>query len=348
MSEATELELAVPELPAREGEALGQLGLALIAAAAVAVFLPVLVSSYWLRTFTSSAILGLASLSVSLLYAQLGLVSLAQNALLGVGGWVALRLAHGNGLPFEFSLLGGGVVAAAFGLVFGLPALRMRGLYLAVITLMMAGAVQVVLLAWGFPNGGPGFRGRVIIGGQIPIQRPDLATGDAAYFRYCVVIITICFLLVYWLRASRPGRAWAMIRRGEACALAGGVNIVAFKVYAFTLAGLLAGIAGGLQAGSVGQLDGRGFPASDSIILFALTVVAGAYNWIGPIIAGLMFRAVPALLNDWRVDGNIATVIFGVGLLHALITAPNGISGQFIQLIQAIILRAARLRRGSS
>jgi branched-chain amino acid transport system permease protein len=86
------------------------------------------------------------------------------------------------------------------------------------------------------------------------------------------------------------------------------------------------------MAGSIGQLDGRAFPASESIMLFALTVIGGAFHWSGPIFAGLLLRAVPGLLTDWHVDGNLAIMVFGAGLLHALITAPQGISGQVVGL----------------
>ncbi len=74
----------------------------------------------------------------------------------------------------------------------------------------------------------------------------------------------------------------------------------------------------------------QGLPAHAQV--FALSVVAGAYNFLGPIVAGLMLRGLPALLTEWGVDGNIATIVFGAGLLHALITAPQGISGQLIDL----------------
>ncbi len=306
-------------------------------AAAALYFLPGLLSNYWLRTLISAAALTLASLSVSLLFAQLGMVSLAQYGLLGVGGWFALRIAHGTGLPFEVALIGGGLAAAIVGLVVGLPALRMRGLYLAIITLMTAGAIQVLISAFGFPDGGSGWLGKSS-GARLMMPRPLLASGDEAYFRYSIVVVALCFGLVALHVRARPGRAWAMIRRGEVCALAGGVNIVAYKVWAFALAGFLAGVAGGLLAGGVGQLDGSAFPASQSILLFALTIVGGAYSWLGPVVAGLLLRAFPALLNDFHVDGNIATMIFGAGLLHALITAPRGAAGQIADASR--ILRA--------
>ena len=92
-----------------------------------------------------------------------------------------------------------------------------------------------------------------------------------------------------------------------------------------------------LLAGSIGQLDGRAFPASDSIILFALTVVGGVYQWAGPIITGLLLRAFPSLLNAWGVDGNIAYIVFGIALLQSLITAPSGIAGQIAEASRKIL-----------
>ena len=136
----------------------------IVAGVAVIVALyavPDLIGDYWLRTFISASSLGICCLSVSLLFAQLGMVSLAQYGLLGVGGWFALRVSHGLGAPFEIALLTGGVAAAFLGVIVGLPALRMRGLYLAIITLMMAGAIQVFISAFGFPDGAPASWARV-------------------------------------------------------------------------------------------------------------------------------------------------------------------------------------------
>lgn len=314
--------------------------------AAIALYaLPNLLSDYWLRTFISAVALAICSLSASLVFAQLGMVSLAQFGLLGVGGWFALRISHGLHVPFEIALLTGGFAAAVVGLIVGLPALRMRGLYLAIITLMMAGAIQVLISAFGFPDGGPGILGKSSTT-RFMMARPWLADGDTAYFRYALIVLALCYALVFLHVRSRPGRAWALIRRSEVCAIACGVDIVWYKVWAFTLAGFLSGIAGGLLAGGTGQLDGLAFPASQSIMVFALTIVGGAYSWAGPIFAGLLLRAFPALLNDFHVDGNIATMVFGAGLLHALITAPQGIAGQIGDAVAALRKLAAG-RRGA-
>ncbi len=310
-------------------------------AAAFALF-PIVASSYWLLTGTSACILAIASLSVTMLYSQLGLVSLCQYALLAIGGWVALRVGLGTGVPFEVSMLCAGVVAAISGAVAGLPGLRMRGLYFAIVTLMIAGALQVVIGALGFPDGGGGFAGKVESGAGLTLARPALAASDGAFFRYTLVVLAGCFVLVWWHRRSRAGRAWAMIRKSEACALAIGVNITAYKLWAFTLAGFLAGIAGALLAASVGELDGRTFPASQSISLFALSVVGGAFQWFGPLLAGLLLRAMPSFLNERGVDGNVATAIFGIALLQTLVTAPQGIAGQINDGLLALERRLHR------
>jgi branched-chain amino acid transport system permease protein len=260
------------------------------------------------------------------------MVSLCQYALFGVGGWVALRLFHAFHIPFELDILAAGAAASIFGVIFGLPALRMRGLYFALITLMIAGAFQIVINAISFPDGGPGFAGKVYGGVRHFMPHPPLAPSDAAYFRYVVVVVAIGFVITMLIERTRAGRAWALIRRSEMGAAAMGVNIVAYKVVAFAIAGFLAGVSGALMAGSIGQLDGRAFPASESIMLFALSVIGGVFHWSGPIFAGLLLRAVPGLLTAWNVDGNLAIMVFGAGLLQALITAPQGISGQIVGL----------------
>jgi ABC-type branched-subunit amino acid transport system permease subunit len=313
-----------------------QLRVGISIAAVVAIALPYVASAYWLKTSTSVVIIALCSLSVAVLYAQLGMVSLCQYALFGVGGWVALRLYHGFHIPFEIDLLAGGVAASIFGVVFGLPALRMRGLYFALITLMIAGAFQVFINATGFPDGGPGWSGKIYAGARQFMPHPPIAVSDVDYFRYVVVVVAIGFVLVMVIQRTRAGRAWALIRRSEPVAVAMGVNIVAYKVVAFALAGFLAGVSGALMAANVGQLDGRAFPASESIMMFALTVIGGAFHWSGPVFAGLLLRAVPSLLTDWHVDGNLAIMVFGAGLLHALITAPQGVSGQVVALSRLI------------
>ncbi len=237
------------------------------------------------------------------------------------------------------------MVAGIFGLLVGLPALRMRGLYLALITLMVAAAFQVVVNVIGFPDGGEGFTGKVVAGQRVLIERPWIAKSDGAYFAYVMVWSAAGMALIEWLRASRAGRAWALIRKSEAAAIAAGVSVVGYKAAAFALGGALAGLAGGLIAGLNGQLDNTGFHASQSILAYALTVVGGAYHWMGSVFAGLLMRAMPALLNDHGVDGNLANVFFGFALLVSLIQGRKGLAGSLADFYKFV--RMSRIVEGS-
>jgi branched-chain amino acid transport system permease protein len=298
---------------------------------------PLLANALWLKVLTSVAIYTISCASIALLYRRLGLVSLAQVALMGCGGWVALRLAHGFGLPFELNLLAGGLFASLIGMVLAYPALRMRGLYLALVTLMAAGGFGVIIGIIQFPNGGGGFTG-FEVRSVVYMERPWLAQSDQAFFVYCIAVASLGYGLLHLHERGRPGRAWALIRRSEASAMAAGVAVTRYKVWGFALSGFLAGIAGGLLAGSLHLLDTASFPASESVLIFALTIVGGAWHWYGAVIAALLYRLVPALLNDWGVSGDAAYIIFGAALVHALATAPQGIAGQLAGL-------AARFRR---
>ena len=255
-------------------------GVAGLIFAAFAFFIvPAIVGSLWLSVFTSTACFTLAAAGVAFMYARLGMVSLTQVGLMGVGGWVMLRLNYAFGLPFEINLILAGLVTMIFGMILALPALRLRGLYLALVTLMAAGGLEIIFATFQFPNGGGGFFG-VATGLTPSMERPAFAISDAAYLRYTIAVATLGFLLIELARRLTPGRAWAMIRRSEAAAMSAGVNVTRYKTIAFALSGLLAGLAGALLAGSLGLLDGGTFRASESVMIFALAVVGGARYWL--------------------------------------------------------------------
>jgi branched-chain amino acid transport system permease protein len=307
--------------------------------AIVASIIVLTAGGYWLSIFTSSFAIALAAAGTGLLYGRLGLISLCQYALVGIGGWVTLRVYHAFHLPFEICLAAGGLGAGFIGVLWGLPAIRMRGLYLALATLMLAGTFQVVITNWSFPNGGTGFLGFMGDKPRIEMARPPIAGSDAGYFIYVTVVLALGLALVEWHRRAKPGRAWALISRNELMAEASGVRLVFYKTWAFALAGVLAGVAGGLLAGCYGGMDGGAFTAADSLLLFAVAVMGGAGDWRGAVLAGLLFRVPPALLNYLGVNGFLATMLFGAGLIHALVTAPDGISGQIKSLTTSFMKR---------
>ena len=296
----------------------------------VVLLLPQLLSGYWITVCTSVAIYAIVALGLGILMGRTGLVSLGQIALLALAAWVAARLFFATGLPFPIVLLGSGLITMVLGTLVGLPALRLSGLYLALITLMLAGAITVVLRATNFPNGGHGFLGHLETDrGNANIRRPAIANGDTAYLRYVVIVAAVMFLIALIHVRARPGRAWAAIRQSESAALAAGVNVTLYKMWAFALASFLTGVAGGLLAANSGQLFITTFPTSDSITLLAVVLMGGIYSLWGAVVAGLLMQLLPALLNNWGVAADWLTIVFGIGILQVLLTAPQGLVYQF-------------------
>lgn len=322
------------------------IALSTVLIAALAMMIPTVVSAFWLRSLTSSLVFSLAALGAAFLFGRLQVASLCQVALVAIGGWVGLRLSHATDVPFLVSVVTGGLVTAGFGIAVGFPALRIRGLYFALVTLMVAAGIEKILQATGFPDGGGGVLGVDVVGDRTAMARPSIAVSDAAYFRYCVVLVAVCFFFVALLQAGRVGRMWASIGRGGGLDRSLGINTPVVQTAAFGLAGFLSGIGGVLLAGSVGYLDPATFRAQESIVLFALAVACGTVSPLGPIFAALLYRAIPTLLNSWDVDGDLANVIFGVALLQALIQGGDGLSGQLIALA-GWVRRRFTGRRGS-
>jgi branched-chain amino acid transport system permease protein len=302
---------------------------------AIAIFvLPQIAGADWITTFTSVAIYSVVALGFGILYGRVGLISLGQVALLTIGCWIGTRIAYATSLPFPVVLLLAGGITCAIGVLVGLPALRLSGLYLALITLMFAGATTVVLSVTDFPSGGSGFTGRSSTGALTtstpPVRRPSWAVADVAYYRYTVIVCAILFLLALVHVATKPGRAWATIRESEPAAIAAGVNITLYKLWAFALASFVTGVAGCLLAAQVGVPRAITFQTQDSLTLAATALIGGIFSIWGAIIAGIFNQLLPFLFQaQWGLNPNFLLIIFGAGLLQVMLTAPGGLVDQF-------------------
>jgi branched-chain amino acid transport system permease protein len=319
----------------------------IIAGVLLAVFaLPPLMNGYYTDTMTQVAIYSIVTLGLGLLVGRVGLYSLGQVAVLTIGAWAGARLLFATSQPYLLVLLEAGLATMVIGTLITLPALRLRGLYLAMITLMLAGAVTVVLATINFPNGGGGFSGYNGSFLHIPqIRRPSLAGTDPAYYRYCVIIAIVMFLLVFVHLRSRPGRAWAAIRQSEPAALAAGINTTFYKLWALALGSFVTGVAGALLAGADRELFSIDFPIQNSIELLAVVLMGGAFSLWGAVVAAFLLEFLPALLQDWGVANDWLIIIFGVGVLQVLATAPRGLADQFpkdMRRLGRLIWRLAR------
>ncbi len=309
----------------------------------VVLAFPSIFSVYYVDAWTQVAIYSIVTLGLGLLVGRVGMVSLGQGAVLAMGAWVAARILFATAMPFPIVILLAGLITMVLGTLVGLPALRMSGLYLALITLMLAGAITVALTAINFPNGGHGFTGYNGSTVHIPaIRRPSVATTDPAFFRYSVIFAILMFLVVLAHIRGKPGRAWAAIRQSESAALAAGINTTFYKLWAFALASFVTGVAGALVAGSFRYLNSLTFATQDSITLLAVVLMGGAYSLWGAIIAAFLLKFLPALLNNWNVSPDWLTILFGVGVLQVLTTAPRGL----VEQVPKDLARVGRLVRG--
>ena len=292
--------------------------------------LPSLMSGYYTSYMTLAAIYSVVCLGLGLLVGRVGLYSLGQGAVVQIGAWTGARLLYGTAQPFPVVVIEAGLVTMGIGMAIGLPALRLRGLYLALITLMFAGAITVALATVNFPNGGGGFTGYNGSSLHIPpIRRPSIAGSDSAYFRYAVVVGIIMFALVYAHLRTRPGRAWAAIRQSEPAALAAGINTTFYKLWAFALASFITGVAGAVLAAQYQHLYSINFTTQDSIILLAVVLMGGVYSLWGAVIAALLMQLLPGWLQSLGVSYAWLYILFGIGVLQVLTTAPAGIADQF-------------------
>jgi branched-chain amino acid transport system permease protein len=311
--------------------------------------LPELMSGYYQGYATLVAIYSIVTLGLGLLVGRVGLYSLGQGAILQIGAWTGARLLFATAQPYPIVIIEAGLVTMLIGTVIGLPAIRLRGLYLALITLMMAGAITVILATVNFPNGGGGFTGYNGQQSRIPpIRRPSIAGPETAYFRYAVVVALLMFLLVYVHIRTRPGRAWAAIRQSEPAALAAGINTTFYKLWAWALAAFITGVAGAVLAGQQQYLYSINFTTQDSIILLAVALMGGVYSLWGAVIAAVLMQLLPAWLQNLGLNYAWLTILFGIGVLQVLTTSPTGIAGQFprdMKKLGGLIMR--RVRRPS-
>ena len=185
-----------------------------------------------------------------------------------------------------------------------------------------------------FPNGGGGFTGRSATGALTtstpPVRRPSM--GDrgrrvstatpSSSARSCSCSRSLHV-------AGKPGRAWASIRESEPAALAAGVNITLYKLWAFALASFVTGVAGCLLAAQVGVPRAITFQTQDSLTLAATALIGGIFSLWGAVVAGVFQQGVPFLFQaQWGLNSNLVLILFGVGLLQVLLTAPGGLADQ--------------------
>jgi ABC-type branched-subunit amino acid transport system permease subunit len=282
--------------------------------------------------FISSLTVTCVALSVVVLTGYVGQVSLAQMSLAGIGGFMLGHISTAWGIGFPWSLILAGLCAVPVGLVIGLPALRLRGVNLAIVTLGFASALDAVLFTVESFTGGTA---------GLPIPPPKLpglnlaissgsSTNRVVFGVLVLVVVILLGLLVARLRLGPTGRMLLAIRSNERAAGSVGINVAQGKLLAFGLAAFIAGIGGALTGYMQGELTADSFAAFTSIGLLAIVFVAGVGRIAGAVVAGIMFSAAGlfvTFLNLHLTIGSYQAIVAGLALVLTAVQNPDGVTG---------------------
>ena len=253
-----------------------------------------------------------------------GQISLGQAGFMAVGAYASAVCTVKFGIPYIPSVLIGGIVAGIVGFVLGVPALRIKGIYLLLLTLGFGEIVRVIFINLNYVGGAAGFP-------NIPYQQYTLL------YAYGTVLILIIFF--HRLRKSRLGRAFQAIGNDEGAAEIMGVNITAAKLTAFSVGAFIAGIGGGIFAHYQEYIEPLMFGVMQGVEFIVFTIFGGIQIFWGPIFGAFVLTFLPEffrVIQNWRME------LYGVLLIVMMIIRPRGVIG--LDTIQGIkkILKIAR------
>ena len=214
-----------------------------------------------------------------------GQVSLGQAGFMAIGAYTSAILTQKFGIPFAVALIVGGVVAGIIGILVGFPALRIKGIYLLLLTLGFSEIVSVIALSWEYIGGAQGFR-------QISFNPFTL--------EYVIGIIFILLLFFARIERSSLGRTMDSIHQDETAAEVMGIDVVRIKLLAFGLGAMLAGLAGALYAHHATFMDSTTFNIMLSVEILVFVVVGGGSTYWGPVFGAIVLNAIPEFLRALR------------------------------------------------
>jgi branched-chain amino acid transport system permease protein len=299
----------------------------LAALVALVASLPILVPEVYLNVLSRTVVFAIVGLSLNLLVGYTGQVSLGHNAFFGVGPFAAGYALSVLGLPWA----GGVAVAVLTGVVAALPlgfvALRLRGLYLALVTLAYGQFAVFVVFSWRPLTGG---------GAGMPADRPFFATGDMAYAYLCLAVLALVLAFDWQLMRTRAGRAIRALRDNERVAASWGINVTAYKLLAFTISGVIAAIGGALFASIEQVVVSPDFEFLVALNLLILVVIGGVANRWGVLLGAAFLIGLPEVADAVGGSGlgeTFQPVIGTVVLLLVLTLFPGGLA----QLVRPLL-----------
>ncbi len=298
------------------------------------VLAPWLISEYLLAQLTFILIYGIVGVGLMLLAGFTGQFSIGHAAFFGVGAYTQAVLT-GMGWPFPLALAAGAALSAAVGIIVGLPALRLKGIYLGIATLSFGFIVEEVFARWESVTGGNA--GKTV--GQIKMFGWTADTGASFYF-VCLVITVIATLAVVNLLRSHTGRAFVAIRDSEISAQSMGIHLAYYKTMSFAISAALAGIGGALYAHQIRFLSPDQFNIIQSIDLLLMVVIGGLGSIHGAFLGAIFLIGLPqgiSAVKDYLPDAvgqapGLKAVIYGAVLIGFVLFEPLGLYGRWLKI----------------
>jgi branched-chain amino acid transport system permease protein len=300
----------------------------------VACALPLLVSNYRVFQFNLVLVYAIALLGLNILTGYNGQISLGHGAFYAIGAYCAAILMDKYGVPYWATLPVAGAVCLLAGFLFGLPALRLEGLYLALATFALGVSLPSLLKYHHLEKLTGGVQGIVINKPEPPFGLPINADQWLYYFTLAVAIVM--FLLAWNLLRGRVGRALVAIRDNHVAAEAMGVNTAIVKSLAFGVSAMYTGVAGALGAIAIQYVAPDSFNIFVSIVFLVGIVVGGLASIPGAIYGALFIQFVPNIADE--ISKAAPWAIFGIFMIGFVYMMPMGVAG-------AVRMAVARLQR---
>ena len=307
---------------------------------AFGLVMPSVLSTSQMVSASLGVIFAIAGLSVLVITGWTGQTSLAQVSFMGVGAYVTGRLVSPDvGAPLLLAAPASMAAAAAVSVFVGLPALRLRGIYLAIVTLAFAQVLEDAV-----------FNNQAITGSQdgLYVPRPSIGaldlSSDRTLYYVCIAVLCLACVVVAAVRRSSFGRSMMSLNTTEVGASVRGIGLTGVKLLAFAFSASLAGLAGALLAIEIQSVGPASFNPIQSIFLLGLVVMLGRQTILGAALAGILYGAMPPaltrLFSDSTVGPNASNLVVGAGILVVLIgrqyllTANRHLPARLMGLIQ--------------
>jgi branched-chain amino acid transport system permease protein len=298
--------------------------------------LPQFATTYWLDVMNRISIAIIAAAGLNVVTGYTGLISLGTAAFLAVGGFATAAMAGKAGLPFVVVIPLSGLLTALVGLVFGIPSLRLKGLYLAVATLAAHYIVEFTVSHWDSMTGG-------VNGISIPAaQFAGLTLSDDRKMFYLIfpVMVGLLFFTKNLFR-TKTGKAFVAIRDQDISSEVMGVNVFRYKLLSFAVSSFYVGVAGSLLAYQARIISPENFPISVAIDQLGMIIIGGLGSILGSIFGAIFVTLLPEMLrlgtdalgNYWPglmvIVAPIKTGVFGLVVILFLIFEPDGMAARW-------------------